>query len=305
MFKSISGNSCFAIALTILGGCTKVAITVPKSPNICTNPYASTLTKKITDKVNLVKKVVTDSLFDLAPGVKETKIFYLNYSDKPMALYLLEVDLNDPRITIKAGTPNNSNTYGTQTVSDIARTQDSVGNIVIAAVNGDYFKSTGEPQSIIFKNGIALKPLYKLCDLCTFLAIDCLGKPGINSKFDTIDSTRIKEAVGGYHWLVKDSLRISQGDPSIEPRTAVGITKDNIVYFVVVDGRQPVYSNGMSFAQLSLLFSALGVKDAINMDGGGSSTMVVKEGTVWAVKNKPSDGVQRRVANAWTIVDKQ
>jgi len=56
---------------------------------------------------------------------------------------------------------------------------------------------------------------------------------------------------------------------------------------------------------LSEVFFALGVKDAINMDGGGSSTLVVKEGSEWKVKNKPSDGTQRPVANAWTIVSTQ
>ncbi|MEJ7828321.1 MAG: phosphodiester glycosidase family protein, partial [Segetibacter sp.] len=65
-------------------------------------------------------------------------------------------------------------------------------------------------------------------------------------------------------------------------------------------------SNGISFSQLSDMFFALGVKDAINMDGGGSTTLVVKEGASWAVKNRPSDnGTQRAVANGWTIVSTQ
>ena len=74
---------------------------------------------------------------------------------------------------------------------------------------------------------------------------------------------------------------------------------------MVVDGRQASYSNGMSFAQLSNVFFALGVKDAINLDGGGSTTLVVKDGTGWKVRNRPSDGAPRAVANAWTIVDTQ
>ncbi len=294
-----------SISILLLAvGCKRTPVTIPESPVFSNVQYASPLTKKITDNVNLVKKVITDSIVDLTAGVKMTKIFYVDYFDNPMALFILEVDLNNPRITIKAGTPNNSNTFSTQLVADIARTQDRLGNRVIAAVNGDYFMGAGEPQSILFKNGVAIKPLHKLCALCTFLAIDDKGQPSIHSKGSVIDSTKIKEAVGGFHWLVKDSVRITQGDASVEPRTAVGIAANNKVYFVVVDGRQPLYSNGMSFAQLSLVFSALGVKDAINMDGGGSSTLVIKDANGWPIQNKPS-GTPRAVANAWTIVDVQ
>jgi len=50
---------------------------------------------------------------------------------------------------------------------------------------------------------------------------------------------------------------------------------------------------------------ALQTKNAINLDGGGSSTFVVKSksSNTWEVKNQPSDGYQRAVYNAWTVVD--
>ncbi len=294
----------FTATLT-LTGCKPEAIVIPESPIFAGRNFASPLTGKIVDRVNLVKKVVKDTVIQLAPGVKQVNINYLDYSDKPMALYLLEVDLNTPGIALKTGTPNNSTAYGKKTVAEIAKAQDTVGNRVLAAVNGDYFNTTtGEPQSILFKNGVAIKPLYRLCALCTFLSIDNAGIPTIVSKDRVIDSTKIREAVGGYHWLVRDSVRISQGDASIEPRTGVGVS-GKVVYFVMVDGRQATWSNGMSFAQISNVFYALGVKDAINLDGGGSTTLVVKEGADWVVKNKPSDGTPRAVANAWTIVSTQ
>lgn len=290
-------------------GCKRESITVPDSPLFSAQNFKSPLTTQIVNRVNLVKTVLADTLKELAPGVKQTTIRYIDYSNLPMALYILEVDLNNPRIKIKAGTPNNNNAFSTQVVSGIASTQDGVGNKVLAAVNGDFFgipgQPLGEPQSILFKNAVGIKPMYKLCTLCTYLSVDDMGKAAIGTKTRSVDSLRIKEAVGGYHLLVQDSARVSQGDPSIDPRTAVGVTSGNIVYFVVVDGRQPAYSNGMSFAQLSNVFMALGVKDAINMDGGGSSTLVVREGSNFAVKNIPLGGVERAVANAWTIVDTQ
>ncbi len=75
MYNLKVGIGCLATALIILGSCTKVPIAIPESPLISKTLYASPVTKKIADKVNLVKTVVADSLFDLAPGVKYTKIF--------------------------------------------------------------------------------------------------------------------------------------------------------------------------------------------------------------------------------------
>lgn len=59
------------------------------------------------------------------------------------------------------------------------------------------------------------------------------------------------------------------------PRTAVGITKNNEVYFIVVYGRNPEVSAGASISELSNIMKSLHVEQAINLDGGGSSIMVI------------------------------
>lgn len=305
--RKISVAVITSLVLTV-SGCKQENAFIPDSPLFLNQTYNSTLTQKITDRVNLVKKVVADTLTEIAPGVRQTTINYIDYSDKPMRLFIVEADLSNPNITIKAATPNNAPQFNKQLVTEIARRQDTVGSRVLVAINGDFFNvTTGEPQSILYKNGVAIKPLFKLCTLCTFLSVDQSGVPSIVSKerVPFIDSTKIQNAVGGFHWLVRDSVKVTQGDPSIEPRTAVGVSANKIVYFVVVDGRKTDYSNGMSFSQLSDVFIALGVKDAINLDGGGSSTLVVKQGTNFNVNNRPSDGVERVVANAITIVSRQ
>jgi exopolysaccharide biosynthesis protein len=286
-------------------GCEREDMFIPESPLFSSQPYASSITKKVVDKVNLVKRVVADTLTELAPGVKQTTINYLDYSGKAMRLFIIEADLNNPQVSLKAATPNNSNIYAKQTVADIARANDVTGSRVIAAVNGDFFNTTtAEPQSILYRNGVAVKSISKMCALCTAVSIDVSGTPSIILKDRPVDSTKIKEAIGGYHLLIKDSARVSQGDPSIDPRTAIGISSNKTVYIVVVDGRKADYSNGMSFAQLSDVFVALGVRDAINLDGGGSTTLAVREGSGFNIKNNPSDGVQRAVSNALTIVTK-
>ncbi len=59
------------------------------------------------------------------------------------------------------------------------------------------------------------------------------------------------------------------------PRTALGITKDNKLYIAVVYGRQPGVSSGASITEMSLILQSLGATEAINLDGGGSSVMVI------------------------------
>jgi hypothetical protein len=68
------------------------------------------------------------------------------------------------------------------------------------------------------------------------------------------------------------------------PRTMIGVDRRGDIWLVVVDGRQAA-SAGMSFADLQRLADRLQLTDALNLDGGGSTTMVVKG----AVVNRPSD----------------
>ncbi len=77
---------------------------------------------------------------------------------------------------------------------------------------------------------------------------------------------------------------------SRHPRTGVGIRPDGTLLFVTVDGRQPLKSVGMSLPELTDLFVELGAVSAINLDGGGSTAMVVRDRVV----NSPSDPTGER-----------
>lgn len=114
------------------------------------------------------------------------------------------------------------------------------------------------------------------------------------------------EAVGGFPLLVRagrDVLAEQTGiiesfGPRRHPRTAIG-WDDARLLFVVVDGRQPPWSDGMTLAELAQLFMELGVTDAINLDGGGSTAMLVRGQLV----NRPSDVEgERAVGNALSLI---
>ncbi len=78
------------------------------------------------------------------------------------------------------------------------------------------------------------------------------------------------------------------------PRTLIGQDPSGAVWLIVVDGRQPDHSIGMRFADLVRLVERLQLVDALNLDGGGSTTMVVRNRVV----NRPSDPGGRAVADA-------
>ncbi|MCX6567551.1 MAG: phosphodiester glycosidase family protein [Candidatus Aminicenantes bacterium] len=100
--------------------------------------------------------------------------------------------------------------------------------------------------------------------------------------------------IGGGPRLVKGGRPAAATDPGIypedfaaarHPRTAAGVRADGRILLVTVDGRQPELSVGMTIAELTALLIELGAVEAVNMDGGGSTAMVVRNRVI----NSPSD----------------
>lgn len=124
----------------------------------------------------------------------------------------------------------------------------------------------------------------------------------------------LRHVVGGMPALVRDSTILGTVDSvnnagfrGLNPRTAVGVANGGKRLFIaVIDGRQPGYSVGMSLRETASLLRDMGAREAINLDGGGSSAMVTHNpadpGAVRVV-NKPSDAVgERPVANALAVI---
>ena len=116
-------------------------------------------------------------------------------------------------------------------------------------------------------------------------------------------SGNIHNAISGSHMLVVEGEPIEGLDADTPaPRTALGVDfgPDRLV-IVVVDGRQPFYSEGATLTQLADLLIEYGVYTAMAMDGGGSSTLVIEEDGRAKILNSPIDshipGRERPVAN--------
>ena len=120
---------------------------------------------------------------------------------------------------------------------------------------------------------------------------------------------RLNQLVGGFPKIVQNGVNhATQGyadeggssdfSSARHPRTAVGFSADSTkLYLITVDGRQTI-SVGMSLPELANFMLTRGVAHAVNLDGGGSTTIVVQG----AIENSPSDGWERSVANALLVV---
>ena len=123
---------------------------------------------------------------------------------------------------------------------------------------------------------------------------------------------RVQQGIGGNLRLVRDgkvepeliafgesrggSAYRHRNAASRHPRSALGFN-DEKLFLIAIDGRQPGYSMGMTLYHMGTFFSELGIKHAINFDGGSSSTL-------WAlgrVTNSPAHGYERRIFNVAMI----
>ncbi len=104
----------------------------------------------------------------------------------------------------------------------------------------------------------------------------------------------VRYAVSGNAMLLEASAIMPKASETTRaPRSAVGISADgSTLMLVAVDGRQTAYSVGVSLYELALILRDLGAYDAINLDGGGSTAMVLKDEAtgVFSLLNQPSDG---------------
>ncbi|MEI6514158.1 MAG: phosphodiester glycosidase family protein [bacterium] len=115
-----------------------------------------------------------------------------------------------------------------------------------------------------------------------------------------------QEVIGGGPWLVKDGKVFVDAEAqgfeakfykNRHPRSAVGVTEGGALILLAVDGRQSM-SKGMSLDDLARYMLGLGVVNAINLDGGGSTELIARGSII----NNPSDGSERAISNLITVL---
>lgn len=206
------------------------------------------------------------------------------------------------------GSTTQTNQWGTEIIAQYLSTHQSVNDTVFLVVTAkDSIMATGHGNNNIPGNGVVLSGHGTSA---TFLNDNVFWGDTISYVLNMppVDD-KIKELIGGLPRLIRDSVATVEWQEEgtsysfahdRHPRTAIGFSNDSTkIYFITVDGRQPEYSVGMSLFELADYMLEWGMHEGVNLDGGGSTTMVVRG----SVANSPSDaGGERAVANAIMVV---
>lgn len=135
------------------------------------------------------------------------------------------------------------------------------------------------------------------------LKVDDQGE--LSSSFLPERWNNVIQAIGGNSRIVKRGKLCREGHQGNnsrkdDPRTALGYN-DEKLFLMVVDGRQGGYSHGMTYDDVARAMMEIGAIEAVNLDGGSSSTFMVQDQVV----NRPSGGKERQVLNAVFITSEK
>lgn len=193
------------------------------------------------------------------------------------------------------GQNTGTNSYGTEVLISIPNNEWSVNKgilkaKVLAKYTGVGSNAIPKGQAILSGHGTAQVFLEKL-SVDDEIDLDLK----MTYPYDSDQLLQFSELVGGDQLMIKNGAHTSYNWAERHPRTAIGYSQDKSkIYMVVVDGRSSI-SVGVTSKQLGDLMLFCGAYDALNLDGGGSSCMYVKE---YGQVNYPSDGTERAVGNA-------
>ncbi len=221
-------------------------------------------------------------------------------------LFDSEQEINYVEIDLKK---NLKNLYLAAEVSKLKPTsQFALEHQALVAINGGFFdmKNGGATDFIQVENKVVNRTR-KETDRGNALLL--MSKKEINIKVATDTSYEAKRYP---NVMLSGPLLVRSGNPypltknafndNRHPRTAIALTGDNKLLLFVVDGRNKS-SHGMNLHELSSILRWLGAKEAMNLDGGGSTTLYIKGATENGVVSYPSDNKlfdhegERAVAN--------
>ena len=218
-----------------------------------------------------------------------------------MVANVLRIDLTDPDIRLLT-TPRHANYQqdsietGAMTVSRFVQTKH-----VQAAVNGNFFRLSSQPGNdnvpyyvaegtqmlllgLAISEGTVVSRQQSAADSSSVIFDVSNHCTILHTNWPATNTAGIHTAVSGDYPLVIKGVNVSRkylglgGVHDQNPRTSYGLSQDKrYLYLLTVDGRQPGYSEGAFDYETAAWMLALGAYDAVNMDGGGSSTMVVAD----------------------------
>jgi hypothetical protein len=224
----------------------------------------------------------------LAPGLVLRQLSSPDLFGGPQSVRVLDTDLSEPGLTLAPILNPSCRTVG----------QAGAAAGAVAGINGGYFDANCQSESFVKADGHLLSP-GRVFDSSRVMG---WGQAGDGNapvvRFDQVpadaDWSSVTTGIGGWPSLVNCGratpwpTRDSTFFIGPNPRTAVGVDAEGHVLLVTVDGRTSAGA-GLSIQQTADLLVSLGATEAINLDGGGSTTLWVRGCGTDGVLNSPSD----------------
>jgi len=228
-------------------------------------------------------------------------------SPRPVQIHVLEVDLRQPGLALESRVSDDPDGAGPAEAGLVKPEALAARAEVIGAVNANAFGALPDEKGYRDTNWREGMPVDILgwarhggMDRSACQAgfanfwVDGDGRAHVGSKAGTNQAI---EAVAGFGLLLQGGVIVGGVDTALHPRTAVGVDKEGLrVWLVVADGRRKGISEGMTCHELAGFMQPLGCSDALNLDGGGSTVMMLKQpdGQLGIV-NRPSGNATRPV----------
>jgi hypothetical protein len=239
----------------------------------------------------------------VAPGIELARVESAAPGAARVALCALRVDLDAPGLDVFTTPGNGAEPLETtaQTTPQFVAQHDLAG-----AVNAMFFQPCCAPlaepkdlRGLAVSEGALVSPRATEGLGRVVLAISTSGRARIVEDGEELDLAPLDTAVSGSHRLLRAGVVVAPPDEATgflgrHPRTVAGAAADGTrLYLVVIDGRQPGWSDGATLREAAAWLLRLGARDGLNLDGGGSSTMVVAgpDGAAQVV-NRPAGGLR-------------
>jgi hypothetical protein len=228
----------------------------------------------------------------------------------PVTGVVIKLDLSDPRVHVRLSLADDRDPDGPgpavgrlDTIVSAATKQDLeiatnasyfsvVGQRVAQGKKVGYFVGNGTfPSGYLMIDG-KLLGTPKKDFLRAVLVIHKDGKLSIEGAVTELPADTKDAVSGSAKILTRGELTPPEKDEARHPRTAVGLSEDGkTMVIMAIDGRRPTVSRGTTLAETATFLKEFGASEGINLDGGGSTTMVVKDAVtgVHAIVNKPSE----------------
>lgn len=212
----------------------------------------------------------------LHPGIAYRR--FARTEPRPLVVHVATIELETPGLELVPTPAGSGGCLPARTTSAFLQEQR-----VQLAVNTQFFYSCsgGAPDLDALESGQLLHPVGEYTVAGEVVAPQpWLGNVlyvGPDGAVGFEPPTRIHHAISGRHRLVEAGRATAADDGLLAPRVAVGLDAERQrLVLVVVDGRQRGYSEGVTLPELSALLVELGVHDALELDGGGSATLVTE-----------------------------